>query len=428
MVIDIIVITILLLVSGLFSASETAILNISRAKLHKLKNDGNQKATMLSKLREDKEGLIGTILLGNNFVNTAASSIATGVCISFFGSGNSALMIATLIMTVLILVLSEVMPKTYAVRNSETVALAVSPIISIIKKLLMPLVAIVRFVVNNFLKILAPSGKKIHISALESIKSTIDIHHQEGEVISDYKYMLSGVIELAEVIVKEVMVHRNECFSIDIELSPQEIIETAIQSPYSRIPLWQHEPDNVVAILHVKDISKIMLMKQSLSKITKSDIMSACRKPWFIPSTTTLNTQLLAFKARHLHFALAVNEYGELEGIVTLEDILEEVVGHIEDEHDISKNSELKIHQDGSVIAGGNVSIRDLNRAMQWELDDKNAHTIGGLLFHAAQGIPDIGQSFEVDNFQLKLIKKSKNKILKVKVQKIATNMDEENE
>ncbi len=424
MALELIIIVVLLMFSALFSASETAILTVSKSKVHKLKSNGNKKAAILSKLKEDKEVLIGAILLGNNFVNTAASSIATGICITLVGSGGDALLIATFIMTFVILIVSEIMPKTYAVRHSEFVAIMVAPLMNVITYILKPVLFSISIIVNKILILFEKNIHSTHISALENIKTTIDIYHQEGEVISDYKYMLSGVIELAELVVKEVMVHRNECFRINIDLQAHEIISIAISSPYSRIPLWSGDSDNIVAVLHIKDLTKLLLDKKELKKVTKSDILSVLREPWFIPSTTNLNAQLIAFKDRHQHFALTVNEYGELEGIVTLEDILEEVVGHIEDEYDINKNIEIKVYPDGAIIAGGNVSIRDLNRAMQWSISDAHAHTVGGLLFHMAQGIPDISQTFICENFKIKLIKKSKNKILKVKIDPINHQLD----
>jgi Mg2+/Co2+ transporter CorB len=418
MIISLVVVLILLIISGFFSGAETAVLTVSQAKINKLKNDGNKKAIILLKLREDKEKFIGAILLANNFVNIGASVIATDICLETFGDNSTSLFIVTSVMTVLILIVADVLPKTYAVRNAELMALTLAPIIAPMIKVMSPIVVTVKFIVNWMLKLLNRKQAPVNMSALEAIKSTIDLHHEEGEVVSDYKYMLSGVIDLEKIKVEKVMVHRNDFFSVNIDLQPIEIIKILVQSPYSRVPAWKDKPENIIGILHMKDLNKILLQKKSLDKITTDDLLKLAREPWFIPNTATLRAQMLAFRAQHYPFALVVNEYGELEGLITLEDIIEEVVGQIEDEYDIA-NQDINIAEDNSVIAAGNTSIRNINRELEWNIDDKNAATLGGLLFHLAQGIPDKDESFRIKNYVLKLVQKHKNKILKVQVFKV---------
>lgn len=416
MIISSALIVILLILSSFFSAAETSILNVSQAKINKLKNDGNKRAISLLKLREDKEKLIGCILLGSNFANVGASAVATGMCIDIFGDNNIALLIATTAMATIILVIAEVLPKTYAVRYSEIVALFIAPLMSLIALLFTPVVLVVKYVVNRVIELIDRNPTQIDVSALDSIKSTIELHHNDGEVISDYKYMLGGVIDLEKITVEEVMVHRNEFYSIDIGLNAQEVVKLIVQSPNSRIPLWKDSPDNIIGILHAKDINKFLIAKKNLSSITTNDIISLSREPWFIPNTTNLKAQIVAFKQRHYLFALVVNEYGELEGLVTLEDIIEEVIGQIEDEYDIIQKGIFKINTDGSVVVSGNTTIRDLNRELEWDIKDEHATTIGGLLFHIAQGVPELSQTFQHDKYSIKSIKKKKNKVLKVKI------------
>lgn len=421
MLISTIAVLILLVISAFFSGAETAVLTVSQAKVNKLKNDGNKKAIALFKLREDKEGFIGSILLGNNFINIGASVIATEACIELFGDNTSALFVVTSLMTILILIISDVIPKTYAVRNAEFVALSLAPIVQKLTFVLSPIVVMVKFVVNFLLKLVDQKTESVDISALETIKSTIELHHQEGEVISDYKYMLGGIIDLESIKVEKVMVHRNEFLSVNIDLEPIEIIKVLIRSPYSRIPTWRDKPENIVGVLHMKDLNKVLLQKKDLDKITRHDIEKLARQPWFIPNTTTLKAQMLAFRTQHYPFAFVVNEYGELEGLVTLEDIIEEVVGQIEDEYDVSNRGIYKINRDGSVVATGNTSIRDINRELEWDIDDKEATTVGGLLFHLAQGIPEKGDEFTSKNYVISLLKKKKNRILKVKISREAS-------
>ncbi len=416
MILSTVAVLILLVISAFFSGAETSILTASQARINKLKNDGNKKAESLLKLREDKEKLIGSILLSNNFVNIGASVIATEACIEIFGDNNTALFITTAMMTVLILIISDVLPKTYAVRHAEAVALSLTPFITFTTLILTPIVVTVKYIVNGLLKLVDNKTNAVNISALETIKSTIELHHQEGEVVSDYKYMLGGVIDLEKITVEEVMVHRNEFLSVNIDLAPLEIIKQIAKSPYSRVPIWKDKPENIIGVLHMKDLNKILLSKKSSDKITHRDIEKLAREPWFIPSTTNLKTQMLAFRTNHYPFAFVVNEYGELEGLVTLEDIIEEVVGQIEDEYDVVHKGIYKVNSDNSVVTTGNTPIRDVNRELEWNIDDKEATTVGGLIFHIAQRIPEKGESFKSANYVLKLLKKKKNKILKVKI------------
>jgi Mg2+/Co2+ transporter CorB len=418
MLLSVITVLILLVISALFSGAEISILTASQARINKLKNDGNKKAEVLLKLREDKEKLIGSVLLSNNFVNIGASVIATEACIDIFGDNSTALFIVTAIMTIAVLIISDVLPKTYAVRHSESMALSLTPFIAFTTLILTPIVVTVKYIVNTLLRLVDKKNPATTISALEAIKSTIELHHQEGEVVSDYKYMLGGVIDLEKITVEEVMVHRNEFISINIDLTPMEIIKQIVKSPYSRIPIWKDKPENIIGVLHMKDLNKLLLPKKSLDKITHLDIEKLAREPWFIPSTTNLKTQMLAFRTNHYPFAFVVNEYGELEGLVTLEDIIEEVVGQIEDEYDVIHKGIHKVNSDSSVITTGNTPIRDVNRELEWNIDDKEATTVGGLIFHLAQRIPEKGESFKSGNYTLKLLKKKKNKILKVKIAK----------
>lgn len=416
MLVSIILIIAMFILSAFFSAAETSILNVSQAKINKLKNDGNKKAISVLKLREDKEKLIGCILLGNNFATVGASAIGTGLCIDIFGDNSTALLIATTGIATLILIISEVLPKTYAVRYSEAVALVIAPLMSIIAFVFSPIVTLVKYIVDCLIQFVDHSPQTIDVNALESIKSTIEIHHEEGEVISDYKYMLGGVIDLEKISVEEVMIHRNEFYSIDVNLPVKEIIKLVTQSPNSRIPLWRDNPDNIIGVLHAKDMNKFLMSKNKFDDISTTDIIALAREPWFIPSTTNLKAQLVAFKQKHYLFALVVNEYGELEGLVTLEDLIEEVIGEIEDEFDIVQKGIFKVNADNSVIVSGNTSIRDLNRELEWDIKDDSATTVGGLLFHLAQDIPSQQDQFKYDKYWLKLVKKKKNKILKVKI------------
>jgi Mg2+/Co2+ transporter CorB len=229
------------------------------------------------------------------------------------------------------------------------------------------------------------------LAAHEEIRGAVEYHHSEGLVETRDRYMLGGVLDLAEMDVSEVMVHRRSMHTVDGDLKPREMLAAVLESQHSRIPIWRDEPENVVGILHVKDL--LGALAEADGKIEAVDIPGILREPWFVPETTSLKDQLAAFLKAQSHFALVVDEYGALQGLVTLEDILEEIVGEIDDEYDVAVRG-VKPQADGAVLVDGGVTIRELNRALNWNLPDEEAVTIAGLLIHEAQAIPEVGQTF----------------------------------
>lgn len=418
--IEIVVISILLAISAFFSASETGIIGLSGAKLHKLKTIGNKRAIQLTKLREDKERLIGTILLGNNFVNTAASAVATSITIELFGDSGWALATATFIMTALILVYSEVMPKTYAVRNAEKVALFVVPLCNIFFKIFSPITVAVQFIVDKTLKLMSRESSidDLGITGSDILRGAIEIHHEEGHVVREDKYMLGGVIDLEEISNEEIMIHRNNIKSVDFSLTTEDIVNFIISSPHSRIPIFENSPDNIIGILHTKDLLRLIRDRAS-QKISHKELRKIMREPWFVPTTNSIKRQLSDFREHHSHIAIVVDEYGELMGLITLEDILEEVVGQIADEHDIENNNIIK-NQDGSATVFGEVTIRDLNREMDWNITDNEVSTISGLMYHLARDVPNVGQVLKSGEYRFKLLRKKGHKLIKIKILKKA--------
>jgi len=409
---------ILLILAALFSAAETAFISALPAKIQKLKMDGDKRAIILSKLKEHKERVIGSLLLGFIFLNTACTAIASAVIIHYLGDSVEAIAIATAVMSTIIIIYCEVLPKTYAVRNAEYFALLVAKPCSWFLKLIFPLVYLIQKIVNFTLWVMrAPNHSNIDIEAFEIIKGEIELHHEQGNVFSEDKHMLGAVLDLGKISVDEIMVYRNEMKTISMDGKAKDIAEQIISSPYSRMPIWKGDPENIIGIMHVRDMLTL-LKNKDYEEITHSDIESKLKKPWFIPSTTLLKRQLQAFRDTHSHMAIVVNEYGDLEGLVTLEDIVEEVIGQIEDEYDIIPQKIVK-NRDGSISVRGDITVRDINREMDWNLSDERAATIGGLMFHIAQRIPEVGEVFSVDRYRLRLLNKMANKIMKVRVYKI---------
>lgn len=416
MIIKIIIVIIFLFISALVSAAEAAILSASDAKIQKLKMEGNKRALTLKKLRKRQERLIGAILLVASFVNIASSTMAASISIDLLGESGSSIAIATAVMTLLIIIYCEVLPKTYAVRNAEHVALMLTPFCNFIVKLFTPVLYVIQFIVNKTINLLTFKGNESDkLSGLEVIRGAIELHHEEGHVRHEEKYMLGTIIDLGEIPVGDIMVHRNDIKSINIDDNIEKNIAFIINSAYSRVPIWKTKPDNIIGLVYVKDLVNL-LYSNGGKPLDKEDLIKIARKPQFIPESTSLKNQLKAFQAQHHHIAMVVDEYGELMGLITLEDIMEEIVGHIEDEHDLTHSFKLIKHNEKSATISGDMTIRDINRAMHWKISDKDAATIGGLLMHLAKGIPSITKTYKYGDYKLKLVKRKKNKILKVNV------------
>lgn len=406
-------IIVLLLLSGFFSGSETALTAVSRARMLQLEKDDNDAAKRVNNLTEDRESLIGAILLGNNLVNILASTIAASVLLDLFGPAGVAY--ATLVMTALVLIFAEVLPKTYALSNPDRVALAVALPILVVVRLFSPIVAAVQVIVRGALRLLGAQVEGPLFSAHDEIRGHIDLHHQEGGVVKDDRDMLGGVLDLRELTVDDVMVHRKNMVMIDAGKPAAEIVAEALASPHTRLPLYEGDTENIVGVLHARDMARALL--ECGGDLTKLDIGAIKREAWFVPETTELQDQLNAFREKREHFALVVDEYGALMGLVTLEDILEEIVGEIEDEHDITVEG-LVAEGDRSWTIDGALAIRDINRALDWNLPDEEAVTVAGLVIHEAQTIPEKGQVFRFHGVRFEILEKRRNQITSMRVAK----------
>lgn len=406
-------IVLLLLFSVFFSGSETALTAASRARMHHLAEEGNKRARTVLRLTEDRERLIGAILLGNNLVNILASALATSLFLALFG--DAGVVYATLVMTAVVLIFAEVAPKTFAITNTDRVALAVSRPLRLITVLFGPVTAAVQFIVRHTFRVfgLNVDDSQQVLSAHEELRGAINLHHHEGSVVKIDRDMLGGILDLRDLEVSDIMVHRKNIVMIDAGQKNSDIISQALASPHTRIPLWRDEQENIVGILHAKDL--LRALSGANWQPDTIDILSIAIKPWFVPDTTTLQDQLNAFLRQKTHFALVVDEYGALMGLITLEDILEEIVGDISDEHDIDVAG-VRAQPDGSVVVNGSVPIRDLNRAFDWSLPDDEATTIAGLVIHEARTIPEIGQVFTFHDFRFEILRRHRNQISQIRI------------
>ncbi len=414
-------ILILLVASAFFSGSETALTAASRGKLRAAADKGSTGAAQALKVTEDNERLIGSVLLGNNVVNILATSLATALLTRMFGESGVA--VATLVMTLLVLIFAEVLPKTYAITNSESMASRVARPIGLVILVFAPVVSAVQILVRGLLRLFGvrtdPDTKVLAVR--EEIAGALSLGHEEGVVDREDRDRILGALDLGDRTVEEIMLHRSNISTIDASLPATKILSLCLESPHTRLPLWRDEPENIVGILHAKDLLRAMHRMMSdgvvdTAEMEGFDIMDVAMTPYFIPETTTLDDQMRQFLKRHTHFALVVDEYGALRGLITLEDILEEIVGEISDEFDTEKDEPIEMTLDGAYIVDGSMTIRDLNRRHDWQLPDEEANTIAGLVIHEAQMIPTEGQVFSFHGFRFEVIAKEDNRLATLKI------------
>lgn len=416
---------ILLLGTGaMISAAETSMTASSRGRLHQLEREGDKAARRINKMNADQENMIGAILLSNNVVNIGASALTTSV-ISSAVPGAMGVALATAMMTVLIVVFGEILPKTIAITRPEDVARGLSVPTYWVVRIFGPLARGAQFIVRKTLGLFGInlSMETDVLAAHEEIRGAVEYHHSEGVVGQADRRMLGGVLDLSEMDVGDVMVHRRQMDMIDADQPNKDLIEQVLASGHTRIPLWREDSENVIGVLHAKDL--LTAVAQSGGRIARLDIPAMAREPWFIPEHTNLKDQLNAFLKKRSHFALVVDEYGALQGLVTLEDILEEIVGEIDDEYDPARLS-IRRQPDGSVQVEGDLAVRDLNRLMDWDLPDDEAVTIAGLVIHEAETIPEAGQIFIFHNHRFEVLRRHRNQITALKISPRLKKDDEE--
>jgi Mg2+/Co2+ transporter CorB len=403
-----------LFVSAFFAASETALTGASRASMLRLKKQGNRQAIIVSKLLDMRERLIGALLLGNNIANIGASALATGIFTTWFGE--IGVLYATGVMTVLVVIFAEVLPKTIAFNAPDRLALLVARPMMLTLLVLGPLLTVIETIVLALIKLFGLSAGEHQASVLsptDRLRGAVDLLHHEGKVEKHDRDMLGGLLDLRELQVSDVMVHRTEMVMLNADLPPEELVREVLATEFTRIPLWREKPENIIGVLHAKDL--LRAIRASEGDTSRVDVSTIMLPPWYVPEMRPVSEQLKAFRRRKTHFALVVDEYGEVEGMVTLEDILEEIVGDISDEHDVVVAG-VRAQPDGSVVVDGSVPIRDLNRAMDWALPDEEATTVAGLVIHEARSIPDRGQSFTFHGFRFRVLRRERNRITALRI------------
>ena len=401
-------IVVLLVLSAFFSCSETALTASSEPRMHELERRGNLRARMVVALQERKSRLLGAILLGNNLVNIFASALATGLLLSVFGEAG--VYYATAAMTVLVVIFAEVLPKTYALGHADRMAILVAPIVKPVVAVLAPVSLMVSKLVEWTFRLFgaSASAEELHRHREEELRGLIALHAGHAPEIRQERQMLRSILDLDDVEVYEIMKHRRNVEMLNVREGPAALVDQVLRSQYTRLPLYDEDQDNIIGVVHAKAV--LRALGASGNQPEKVDLRAVASEPWFIPDSTSLLEQLQAFRQRREHFAIVVDEYGAFMGVVTLEDILEEIVGEINDEHDRTVAG-VRPQADGSYIVNGSVTIRDLNREFEWRLPDDEATTIAGLVLHEARMIPEPGQVFRFHDFRFEILRRQRNQI-----------------
>jgi putative hemolysin len=378
---------VLLLLSGFFSGSETALMAVNRYRLSYLARRGDRRAARVRDLVASPDRLISTILLGNNFANTAASALATAIAIAVAGERGT--IYATLIMTALLLIFAEIAPKTLAARHPERVSVIVARPIGLLVKLLYPLASAAGALANLVLLNWGRTKTVVAGVSEEDIKGIISLGEEERVIAREKRQMLHGILRLTETTIEDVMIPRTQVVAIDVDMKPREVLEVIRQSGNTRIPVYEGTLDDVVGVLHSKDVFRYW------DRLDDMDLRSLPRRPLFVPETATLEGLLQAFQDQRQHMAIVIDEYGGVEGIVALEDLLEEIVGDIEDEYDLPRTPQVIELQDGSLLVGGSCPLSFLRRHYGIKLEAEESTTIAGLLLEVTGRIPRAKERIE---------------------------------
>ena len=408
-----VVIIFLILLSGFLSGSETAITATSKARIISKLKKGTKRAEYVKKIIDNKDKVISSLLLSNNLVNILASSLATAFFYDLFGV--TGIFYATLLMTFLLVIFAEVLPKTYAINKPTRSALTIGPVIFYLNKILTPIV----FVINKIVKVLIHK-KEINDKKLsdeqseEELQGVIDLYETSNPDSEHEKEMLQSILTLNDTTVEEIFTHRRNIYSVNVDLSLSEIIKMINQSRFTRIPFWKNNPENIIGLLNIRSLN--IDMKNHLNN--KKIILEKIVKPWFIPSSTNLLDQLVEFKKKKEHLAFVVDEYGELMGIISLEDIIEEIVGEIVDEIDAPEKKFI-LNSKGVIVAEGNQNIKDLYKEFDLNLPEIESSTIAGHVMDIAKKIPMYGETVKDDKFNYKITSHSRKQILRLEITKI---------
>ncbi|MBU0919206.1 MAG: HlyC/CorC family transporter [Pseudomonadota bacterium] len=410
----------LLLCSAFFSSSETGMLSLNRYRLRHQAKEGHRGAQRASELLAHPDRLLGTILVGNNFVNILASSIATVLAMQLWGEAGIA--IATIGLTIILLIFGEITPKTLAALRPEIVAYPVSLPLKLLQKVLYPLVAMLGWVSNGLLKLLGVdlSNKGNDSLSTEELRSVV--RESGTDLPLNRQSMLLGILDLERVTVDDIMIPRNEVTGINLDDDLESIIGQLRTTPHTRLPVFRNDINQIEGIVHMRQIARLL----SHDQLTKESLLEACNEPYFVPENTPLSTQLLNFQKQKRRIGIVVDEYGDVRGIVTLEDILEEIVGEFSNQ-DVLRSPDIHPQDDGTLVIDGAAYIREVNRALGWKLPCDGPKTLNGLITEALEHMPDSGICLQIGNYRLEILQAADNRVKSVRAWTIDdTSSDEQ--
>lgn len=408
----------LILASAYFSSSETGMMSLNRYRLKHLKQENHSGAIRASRLLEKPDKLIGVILIGNNFVNFLAASIATTIAIRLVGDPSP--LVTAVVLTMIVLIFAEVTPKTIAALYPERIAYPSSLLLTLLLRLLYPVVWMVNFVSNGLVRLLGftlHSGESDQHLSPEELRTVV---YESGERMPRRRHgMLLNILDLEKAAVTDILVPRHEILGIDIEDSLPEILDQIAGSQHTRMPVYRGDIDNIVGILHLRSVGRLL----KVENLNKALIVQESSEPYFIPQSTPLHTQLFNFQKKKLRMAVVVDEYGAVKGIVTLEDILEEIVGEFTT--DLAASSkDIHAQADGSYLIDGATSIREINRTLGWELDAGAAKTLNGMLMEILQAIPDSSVGIELNGYYAEIVQIKDNVIRTVRMRTVPKTVE----
>ena len=398
------------MISGYFSSSETGIMSINRIRLRHLEKQNHKAAKRVSKLLRRPDRLIGLILIGNNLVNIAAAQVATIIGIRLYGDMGIA--IATFVLTLVVLIFAEVTPKTLAALYPEKVAFPSSIILKGLLKVLFPFVIAVNWITNGMLRIFGISNQQIEEHSLSKEELKTVVNESSALLPSNHQNMLTSILDLEQVTVEDIMIPRNEINAIDINDDWKDISKQLTNAQHTRVLLYRDQIDDAVGFIHSRDALRLLTKEQ----FDKPSLLRAVREIYYIPENTSLNTQLLKFQQSKERIGLVVDEYGDIQGLVTLEDILEEVVGDFTTTQTRATSDEVDVQSDGSVLVDGAANIRDINKEMTWELPTEGPKTLSGLIVEYLEDIPDTQLGMRIAGYPIEIIEIKENMIKQVKV------------
>ncbi len=417
-----ILIFIFLGISSYFSACETAISVASKARFHQMSKDGNINAKIIRDFQNNLGYSISVFISCNIALNAFGVALATKLLMGYLGEQGGE--IAAALMSFIIVVYAEVMPKMLALLYAETLLLKSAVFLKIIFNIFRPMNHVIHFIAKKSVAVFGLTttpSQATYEASIEELRGAIDLHSGMDMDSVQEKAMLKSILDLGSVTVGEIMVHRKNVTTISVHDSSESIVNQVLSSPFTRIPVWKDKPQNIVGVINAKALLRYIKQKDQADNtfnMTEINIEEIAGKPWFVPESTDLLEQLQAFRSRREHLSIIVDEYGELLGIVTLEDILEEIVGDISDEHDIVVKG-IRPQKDGSYIIDGSVTIRDLNRQLNWEIPDEDASTIAGFVLYQSRIIPKVGQVFHFDGYSFEILRRARNQVTMMKINKI---------